>query len=215
MKLIIGLGNPGVKYEKTRHNVGFMALDQFLKDFESTKNTVWTESKKFKSDIAELDWQREETHSARSARSGQEGKIPHGEEKVILVKPKTYMNDSGLAVRLLVDFYKVAPEDVWVLHDDVDFPIGSMRIRFGGASAGHRGVMSIIEQLGTDKFYRFRLGIGRPGESEHSGVSHYVLDTFTHEDHSKIRELLKRASKALQMGLEKDLESAMNKYNSK
>src|SRR5579872_7012988 len=207
MKLIIGLGNPGVKYEKTRHNVGFMALDQFLKDFESTKNTVWTESKKFKSDIAELDWQREETHSARSARSGQEGKIPHGEEKVILVKPKTYMNDSGLAVRLLVDFYKVAPEDVWVLHDDVDFPVGSMRIRFGGASAGHRGVMSIIETLGTDKFWRFRLGIGRPGESEHSGVSHYVLDKVSPQDHAKIREMLQRGVKAIKVGFVDGLEA--------
>src|SRR5579872_3143964 len=206
MKLIIGLGNPGEKYEKTRHNVGFMALDQFLKDFESEKETVWTDSAKFKSDIAEITWQ----HKKETP-----GTIPHGEEKIILAKPKTYMNDSGLAVGLLVNFYKVSPEDVWILHDDVDFPIGSMRIRLGGASAGHRGIMSIIEQLGTDKFYRFRLGIGRPGESEHSGVSHYVLDTFTHEDHSKIRELLKRASKALQMGLEKDLESAMNKYNSK
>ena len=204
MKLIIGLGNPGGKYEKTRHNVGFMALDQFLRDFEPAKNTLWNSSDKFKSDIAEIEWQREH-----------DGGKSHQPEKVILVKPKTFMNDSGLAVKLLVDFYKVSPEDAWILHDDVDFPIGSMRIRLGGASAGHRGVMSIIESLGTDKFYRFRLGIGRPGESEHSGVSHYVLDTFTHEDHAKIRELLKRTSKAIQMGLEKDLESAMNKYNSK
>lgn len=199
MKLIVGLGNPGEKYEKTRHNIGFMALDQFLKDFESEKETAWTDSSKFKSDIAELVWQPE-----------------HGKaEKVVLAKPKTYMNDSGLAVSLLTGFYKVQPEDVWILHDDVDFPAGSMRIRLGGASAGHRGIMSIIEKLGTDKFYRFRLGIGRPGESEHSGVSHYVLDTFNHEDHSKVRELLKRTSKAIQMGLEKGLDAAMNKYNTK
>ena len=205
MKLLVGLGNPGEKYEKTRHNVGFMALDQFLKDFEPARQTTWEDNKKFKSDIVELEWQREKS----------DGSVPHGIEKLILVKPKTYMNDSGLAVRLLVDFYKVKPEDVWILHDDVDFPIGSMKIRFGGASAGHRGIMSIIEQIGTDKFYRFRLGIGRPGESEHSGVSHYVLDTFTHEDHSKIRELLKRVSKALQKGLEKGLDAAMNQYNTK
>lgn len=199
MKLLVGLGNPGDKYEKTRHNVGFMALDQFLKDFESTRNSVWADSDKFKSSLAEISWQPE-----------------HGEiEKVILAKPKTYMNDSGLAVKLLVDFYKVSPEDVWVLHDDVDFPIGAMKIRLGGASAGHRGIMSIIDSIGTDKFYRFRLGIGRPGESEHSGVAHYVLDGFSHEDHGSVRELLKRTSKAIQMGLEKGLEAAMNKYNTR
>lgn len=206
MKLIVGLGNPGEKYVNTRHNVGFMALDSFLRDFEPEKETSWNQNSKFKSDIAEIVWQRQEKDP---------GKIPHGEEKVILAKPLTYMNDSGLAVKLLVDFYKVKMEDLWILHDDVDFPAGSMRIRLGGASAGHRGITSIIDALGTDKFYRFRLGIGRPGESEHSGVSHYVLDTFNHEDHSKIRELLKRSTKAIELGLEKDLESAMNKYNSK
>lgn len=206
MKLIVGLGNPGEKYEKTRHNIGFMVLDHFLKDFESERQTVWTESTKFKSDIAEITWQQKKETS---------GSVPHGMQKVILVKPKTYMNDSGLAVSLLLQYYKVAPEDLWVLHDDVDFPAGSMRIRFGGASAGHRGIMSIIDAIGTDKFYRFRLGIGRPGESEHSGVSHYVLDSFNHEDHSKVRELLKRTSKAIELGLEKGLDAAMNKYNSK
>lgn len=199
MKLIVGLGNPGEKYEKTRHNIGFMAIDQFLKDLESAKDTVWFRNEKCKSDIAVFSWQPE-----------------HGKaEKVILAKPNTYMNDSGLAVSLLVSFYKIAPEDIWVLHDDVDFPAGSMKIRLGGASAGHRGIMSIIEKIRTDKFYRFRLGIGRPGESEHSGVIHYVLDTFTHEDHSKVRELLKRTSKAIQLGLEKGLTAAMNKYNTK
>ena len=199
MKLIVGLGNPGDKYINTRHNIGFLAVDQFLKDYESARDTKWTTSEKFKSDIAELTWQPE-----------------HGEmEKVILAKPLTYMNDSGLAVGLLTKFYKIKPDDLWILHDDVDFPAGTLRIRLGGASAGHRGIMSIIESLNTDKFYRFRLGIGRPGESEHSGVSHYVLDTFNHEDHSKVRELLKRTSKAIQMGLEKGLDAAMNKYNTK
>lgn len=205
MKLIVGLGNPGEKYEKTRHNIGFMALEQFLKDFEPLRKTSWTPSDKFKSDIAELEWQQE-----KSA-----GSAPHGTEKIILVKPNTYMNDSGLAVGLLMQFYKVPLEDLWVLHDDVDFPAGTLRIRLGGASAGHRGITSIIASLNADKFYRFRLGIGRPGESEHSGVSHYVLDTFNHEDHGNVRELLKRTSKALQMGLEKGLDAAMNKYNTK
>jgi peptidyl-tRNA hydrolase, PTH1 family len=198
MKLLVGLGNPGEKYENTRHNIGFMVVDQFLKDFPSS-DVFWANNGKFKSDVAEITWQPE--HSEM--------------EKVILAKPKTYMNDSGLAVKLLVDFYKIDPSDVWILHDDVDFPIGAMKIRMGGASAGHRGIMSIIDAIGTDKFYRFRLGIGRPGESEHSGVAHYVLDSFSHEDHSKIRELLKRTSKAMQMGLEEGLDAAMNRYNTK
>lgn len=199
MKLIVGLGNPGKQYEKTRHNVGFMALEQFFKDFEPAKQTVWEDSEKFKSDIAFLEWQP----------------VVGTLEKVILLKPKTFMNNSGQAVALVAGFYKITPENIWVLHDDVDFPAGSMRIRFGGASAGHRGVMDIIEKLGTDEFWRFRLGIGRPGESQHDGVEHYVLDEFSRADHAKIRDMLKHTSKAIQLGLEQDLHASMNKYNTK
>ena len=199
MKLVVGIGNPGKDYEKTRHNVGFMLLEQFLKDYEPIRKTVWENNTKLKSDIAEIFWQ------------GKNGK----NERIILVKPKTYMNNSGMAVSLITSFYKIEPENVWILHDDVDFPIGSMRIRFGGASAGHRGVMSIIESLGSDKFWRFRLGIGRPGESEHSGVSHYVLDRFSHQDHAKVREMLHRGVKAIEVGLQDDLQAAMNQFNTK
>ncbi len=199
MKLIVGLGNPGKQYEKTRHNVGFMVLEQFLKDFEPTKQTVWNNNEKFKSDIAEIEWQPENSSA----------------QKVILAKPKTFMNNSGMAVKLLANFYKISEEDIWVIHDDVDFPVGSMRIRLGGASAGHRGVMSIIDNIGTDKFWRFRMGIGRPGESQHSGVEHYVLDMFSGQDHAKVREMLKHASKAIMMGLDVDLTAAMNRFNTK
>ena len=208
MKLIVGLGNPGKEYEKTRHNVGFMVLDQFLKDFEPLKKTEWQVSTKFKSDILEIEWQR--THPVH------DGVIDQPLlEKVLLVKPKTYMNNSGLAVQLIANFYKIPADDIWIVHDDVDFPVGSMRIRNGGASAGHRGIMSIIDQLGDDKFWRFRIGIGRPGEAGHSGVEHHVLDIFSSQDHSKIREVLKHASKAISTGLEEDLVAAMNKFNSK
>lgn len=208
MKLIVGLGNPGKEYEKTRHNVGFMTVEHFLKDFEPARQTVWEDNSKFKSDIVTIEWQR--SKPLRDA-VVQQPLI----EKVILLKPKTYMNNSGLAVGLVADFYKIPTEDIWILHDDVDFPEGSMRIRFGGASAGHRGVMSIIDALGSDKFWRFRLGIGRPGEAGHSGVEHHVLDEFSHQDHAKVREMLKHASKAIQLGLEEDLTAAMNKYNTK
>lgn len=199
MKLIVGLGNPGDKYENTRHNIGFMALDHFLKDFAPMKQTIWQISKKFKSQIAEIEWNRKN------------GEV----EKVILVKPTTYMNNSGMAVKLLTDFYKIALDDLWILHDDVDFPAGSMKIRFGGASAGHRGITSLIETLGSDKFWRFRLGIGRPRENGHDGVVRHVLDALNHEDHKGIRELLKHTSKALQLGLEKDLTASMNRFNTK
>jgi peptidyl-tRNA hydrolase, PTH1 family len=202
MKLVVGLGNPGKQYEKTRHNVGFMVLEQFFKDFSPERETVWHDSEKFKSDIAEITWER------------QNGSSPTN-EKVILVKPKTFMNNSGMAVKLVADFYKVPSEDIWILHDDVDFPVGSMRIRLGGASAGHRGIMSIIDTIGTDQFWRFRLGIGRPGEANHSGVEHYVLDTLSGQDHAKVRELLKHASKAIMMALEQDIHAAMNKFNTK
>jgi len=199
MKLVVGLGNPGEQYEKTRHNIGFMLIEQFLKDFEPLRKTAWSNSEKFKSDIAEIEWQREHNQP----------------EKVILCKPKTFMNNSGQAIKLIANFYKIPVTDIWVLHDDVDFPEGTLRIRQGGASAGHRGVMSVIEQLGDDKFWRFRLGIGRPGESGHDAVSHHVLDMFSHQDHGKVREMLKHATKALEMGLEQDLFAAMNKYNTK
>jgi len=199
MKILVGLGNPGDKYENTRHNIGFMALEQFLKDYEPLKKTTWTKSTKFKADIAEIEWNRKT------------GEV----EKVLLVKPATYMNNSGMSVKIVTDFYKVSPENMWIIHDDVDFPAGSMKIRFGGASAGHRGITSIIETLGTDKFWRFRLGIGRPREAGHSGVVRHVLDELTHEDHKAIRELLKHTSKAIELGLEKDLHAAMNRYNTK
>ncbi len=206
MKLIVGLGNPGIEYEKTRHNVGFMAIDQFLKDFENIKNTAWESSSKFKSDILEIEWQRKNKDIDKGI---EKVKL----EKIILAKPKTYMNNSGMAVSLIANFYKIPTSDIWILHDEVDFPAGTVRIRQGGASAGHRGVASIIEALGDDKFWRFRIGIGRPQEQR--GVEHFVLDKFTHQDHSKIRETLKHVSKAIEMGLEIDLFSAMNKFNSK
>jgi PTH1 family peptidyl-tRNA hydrolase len=217
MKLIVGLGNPGEKYETTRHNLGFMVVEHFLKDFESNADTLWTANSRVKSDVALIDWQPKE------------GKL----EKVILAKPKTYMNNSGLAVNLLASFYKVSPADIWVLYDELDLPMGALRIRFGGAAAGHHGVESIIETLGTDKFWRFRMGIGQ--SHSHSGremrendgqeqtissqklrgVTDYVLSTFASGDRGKVRELIKHTTQAMESALEKDLETAMNRYNTK
>lgn len=202
MKLIIGLGNPGEKYEKTRHNLGFMVVEKFLKDFESVKNTSWENSAKFKSDIAQIEWQPK-----------------HGIlEKVILVKPKTYMNNSGLAVKIIADFYRISPDHVWVMHDDIDLPLGTMKVRFGGASAGHHGVESVIEHLGTDKFWRFRMGVGEKRElndSRMKNVDDFVLGTFTGQEKGRLKDVIKRGVNAIEESLENSLESAMNRFNTK
>lgn len=205
MKLIVGLGNPGEKYERTRHNLGFMTAEHFLKDFQNTKNTLWENSSKFKSDITQIEWQPK-----------------HGSlEKVILAKPKTYMNNSGLGVKIIADFYKISPDYIWILHDDIDLPLGAMKIRFGGASAGHHGVESIIEHLGTDKFWRFRMGIGEQNQKLNiknqklRNVEEFVLGTFSGSEKGKMKDLVKRGVKAIETSLEDGLEAAMNRFNTK
>ena len=209
-KIIVGLGNPGSQYAGNRHNVGFMVLEHFLKDYESTKETQWENSQKFKSDILQIEWQR------RFAPSGQSNF-----EKVILTKPKTYMNNSGMAVQLIVSFYKVKPEDIWIIHDDFDLPLGSMKIRFGGASAGHHGVESIITALNTDKFWRYRMGTGESHSKETMAkhkikqANDFVLSGFSKGEAGKIRELIKRGSKALQMALEEGMLASQNRFNTK
>lgn len=207
MKIIVGLGNPGQKYERTRHNLGFIVLDHFLKDFESEREGDWKSSKKFKSKTAQITWQPKASKAS----------------DIILVKPETYMNNSGMAVAAITSFYKVDPSDIWIIHDDVDLPFGSLKIRYGGASAGHRGVESIIEKLGTDKFWRFRLGIGKPRQNlneKHKsvmfkGVDDYVLGEFVNGDWSKAKNLIKKTVDAIETALEKDLTVAMNRFNTK
>lgn len=209
MKLIIGLGNPGEIHEKTRHNLGFMAVERFLKDFKPVNATTWENSEKFKSDIAQIEWEPK-----------------HGSmEKVILAKPRTYMNNSGLAVSLLTTYYKIQATDVWVLHDEIDLPVGSIRIRMGGSSAGHKGVESIIEKVGTEKFWRFRLGIGHPKNSSKlkvqsskftpKHVDEFVLEPFASDEHGSIKHLIKHTSQAISEALEHGIESSANKFNTK
>jgi PTH1 family peptidyl-tRNA hydrolase len=203
MKLIVGLGNPGSKHEKTRHNLGFMIVNAFLKDFSSSAQNLWREEKKFKSELAEINWQPKK------------GKA----EKVVLVKPTTYMNGSGLAVSLIAKFYKIETGDIWIIHDEVDLPLGGMKIRFGGASAGHKGVESIIENLGTDKFWRFRIGIGAQREKIQTkkikAIDNYVLGEFSESEKGKSREIIKKGMKAIEDALEEGLEKAMNRFNTR
>jgi len=203
MKLIVGLGNPGVKHEKARHNLGFMVVNAFLKDFSSVSDRMWYEEKKFQSEVAEINWQ---------PKKGEE-------EKVLLAKPITFMNGSGLAVSSISKFYKIDPENIWIIHDEVDLPLGGMKIRFGGASAGHKGVESIIEHLGTDRFWRFRIGIGTQHEKVHDRkvkeIDNFVLGEFSEGEKGKAREIIKKGMKAIEDALEEGLEKAMNRFNTK
>jgi len=208
MKLIVGLGNPGLKYERTRHNLGFMIVDSLFKNYSSPKDS-FREEKKFKSQIAEFIWQPKK------------GKT----EKVILAKPLTYMNGSGLAVSLASKFYKIHASDIWVIHDEVDLPLGAVKIRFGGSSAGHKGVESILENLKTDKFWRFRMGIGEQRSSRFNRdknqksklrkIDDFVLGGFAESERGKAREIIKKGTKAIESALEEGLEKAMNRFNTK
>ncbi|HWY78846.1 MAG TPA: aminoacyl-tRNA hydrolase [Candidatus Sulfotelmatobacter sp.] len=205
MKLIIGLGNPGEKYESTRHNLGFFVVDHLLKDIGTSK-IVWNHTSKFKSDIATF---------LLTAKDGQK-------EKVLIAKPQTYMNNSGVAVQLLMGFYKIEPYDLWVVYDELDLPLGSIKIRFGGAAAGHHGVESIMSTIGTDAFWRFRLGIGvihdkfhLVGKHDFRDAKDYVLDNFHLSEAGKARELIKKSTEAIQTALEKGLDTAMNRFNTK
>ncbi len=200
MKLIVGLGNPGEKYEKTRHNLGFMVIDKFLKEFSKAEESFWEKKTKFKSEIAEIEWQRQKSLNNKLS------------EKIILVKPLTFMNLSGDAISLVSSYYKIKTTDIWVIHDDIDLNFGALKIRLGGASAGHKGVESAINLLKTDRFWRFRLGIGR---TKLTSVDKYVLKDFGQGEGGKLKDIVKKTVKALESGLEVGLDKTMNKFNAK
>ncbi len=189
MILIIGLGNPGKKYENTRHNLGFTVIDKLARKMLPMDKSGWRQEKKFNAEICRVS------------------------PETILAKPQTYMNASGFAVAKAASFYKAKPQDIWIIHDDVDLPVGKIKIRLGGASAGHHGVESIMAQLGTDKFVRFRLGIGHPGHSGEEQVEKYVLKGFEADEYSESTALVKKTVKAIRIGLEKGIERAMNEFN--
>ncbi len=215
MKLIVGLGNPGEQYESTRHNLGFIVLEHFLKDNTPLRDSKWSSNSKLKSQIFNYEWQPKKGVA----------------QKILLAKPDTFMNNSGMAVKLLLDFYKIDTEDLWIIHDDLDLPLGKLKIRFGGAAAGHHGVENIIEALKSDKFWRFRMGIGNPrhstnmpdGESgdkkilkRHLGdTSDFVLGVFVGKERSEVKKLVKFTVQSIEIALENGLESAMNRFNTK
>ena len=196
MKLIVGIGNPGAEYESTRHNIGFMVIDKLARELGT----------------ATINWDHSTKHKGLFAKVGD----------VLLVKPLTYVNNSGISVKSIVDFYTLAPADVWVIHDDMDLPLGKIRIRTGGASAGHHGVDSIMQHLKTDKFVRFRLGIGRSKESSgrnenknlhHRSVIHFVLSRFTWHEGGAFKHLVKHGMEAVKIALLDGIDKAMNRFN--
>lgn len=185
MKLIVGLGNPGDEYVKTRHNIGFMVTDVI-----ADKNRIALNQSKFKATI---------------------GKGNVGSEDVIVAKPQTYMNRSGESVSSLLFFYKLNPSDCIVICDDLELPTGKIRIREKGGHGGHNGLRSIIEQTGGNEFVRVRIGIGRPKEEPR--VSDYVLGIFSKVEKPLIEDAIERAAEAVETVIAEGVEAAMNRFN--
>lgn len=183
MKAIIGLGNPEPRYDKTRHNIGFEVIDRL-----ADKHQV----------------------AFRTKRDALVGEWWVGQEKVLLVKPLTYMNRSGEAVRDLVEYHQMEIEDVLVIYDDVDLDPGKIRIRPYGSAGTHNGMRSIIYQLKNDGMPRLRIGVGKP---EFGDLASYVLGKFTKEEEPLMKEAVDRAANAVEIFLEDSVQEAMNQYN--
>ena len=184
MKVIVGLGNPGVQYAETRHNIGFLFIDGWAEilglQFRAKFQGLWTDT------------------------------TVQG-ERIILLKPQTFMNLSGRSVRELIDFYKVDPSDVLVLHDDMDLPLGKLRLRNQGSAGGHNGIRSILAELGTEGFWRLKLGVGRPPKEW--DPARYVLAPFESGELKTVEDLLERAEKVISLWIKGDAERAMNLYH--
>jgi PTH1 family peptidyl-tRNA hydrolase len=183
MKLIVGLGNPGPEYARTRHNVGWQVVDAF--------------AKKFRIDVARHE---------KNAMTGT-GRVAGG--SVLVAKPLTYMNLSGDAVRLLVNAYAESTEELMVVYDDIDLPLGKLRIRPNGSSGTHNGMRSIIAELGSENFPRLRVGIGSP----ETQLRDYVLDEFASGEQPVVDRAIGRAVDALVLFCRDDLRRAMNEFN--
>ena len=185
MFLLVGLGNPGVQYALTRHNAGFWVIDEMADRCKVRLREIAGRS-----------------YLARTSFAGKE---------VILAKPLTFMNRSGLAVRALLRHFSLEPENLLVIYDDLDLPLGRLRLRPKGGSGGHRGLASIIAFLETEDFSRLRLGIGHPAGME--GGADYVLSSFTSAEEEQMLKTVQLAADALEVFLTRGLAEAMNKYN--
>lgn len=188
MKLIVGLGNPGKEYEKTRHNAGFITVDYIQKNLGATE---WRPEKKFKAEISD-------------------GKI--GKEKIILAKPQTFMNKSGDAVGLIAKFYKIKPNNIFVIHDDTDLVLGRLKIKADGSAGGHNGIDSIIKKVGKD-FIRFRIGTSRG--KKHVKAEKLVLGKFSAQELKLLQTVIEKTHEAVQVAIEENLSKAMSIFNLK
>lgn len=186
-KLIVGLGNPGARYATTRHNVGWAVLDAFAR-----KHNISVDRSGFHGIYGEMRW-------------GETG------EKVILLKPSTFMNLSGRAIAPAASFYKIAPADILVIYDELDLPPGKIRIREKGSAGGHNGMKSAIQELGTQDFPRLRIGIGRPAPGWE--VPDWVLAPFGPDDAATVAQILPKAVEAVESFLTEGALKAMTKYN--
>lgn len=184
--LVVGLGNPGAKYESTRHNMGFLVVDKLAQNeklkFNKLRFKAWTAT-----------WEV-------------------GGEKVLLMKPQTYMNLSGEAVGQAARFYKISADHVLVISDDIALPAGKLRIRAGGSAGGHNGLKNIIQHLGTDRFPRIKVGVGSPQQAEHD-IADWVTGKPMGEDQKVIIEALDKAVAAIPVLIEQGVDRAMNRFN--
>ncbi|WP_437205991.1 aminoacyl-tRNA hydrolase [Planctomicrobium sp. SH664] len=185
MKIVVGLGNPGRKYTGTRHNVGFEVVEILAKRFSTGT------------------WQ--------SRFEAQTVEIPIGSERVLLVAPQTFMNLSGRSVRSIVGFFKSSLEDLLVICDDLNLPVGQLRLRTSGSAGGQKGLKNTIEQLGTEEFARLRIGIGRPGEGQ--DTVNYVLQSFAKSERPAVEQAVDRAASAVETWALEGPVVAMNLFN--
>lgn len=187
VKMIVGLGNPGSKYNDTKHNIGFMAVDRIVKKLDVN----FTENKNFKAEI---------------------GSDFINGEKIYFIKPTTFMNNSGIAVKALLTYYNISIKDMIIIYDDLDMEVGKIRFRQKGSAGGHNGIKSIIAHLGTQEFDRIKVGIGRP--NGRMTVINHVLGKFDKNDEIMISNTLDKVDNAVNYYLQtNDFQKTMQKYN--
>ena len=194
-KLIVGLGNPEPRYNQTRHNIGFAGVDTLANNWQVSLS----ENRKFKGEFGE----------SRGVKA----------DKIYLLKPLTYMNKSGEAIRAVVDWYKLPPSSVLIIYDDMDLPMGRLRLRLSGSAGGHNGMRSAIAHLGTQEFPRLRIGIGKPknvtAESGDPKAISHVLGKFSPTESKLMTQMLDLVVETVELSLKQGIEKAMSLYNSR
>ncbi len=187
MRLIVGLGNPGRKYAQTRHNLGFVVTGALLQKHSDSK------------------WKNDEKHHALTQ------EVMINSQQITFMQPHTFMNNSGKSVRSYTDYYKISPNDIAVIYDDKDLPLGKLRVRFGGSAGGHKGIQSIIDSLGTDEFLRIRLGIGV--EAQSMPTEDFVLAPFDASEEKAVRTMIDSAVETVESIIKNGLEKYLSTHH--